>query len=69
VSQQQLFAVVGFIIGIGGTMMVAQSFIAERGARKVLPVAIPLAICCGIGLAWALVAWINFFNASATMGS
>ncbi|HTW83699.1 MAG TPA: hypothetical protein VMD91_06520 [Candidatus Sulfotelmatobacter sp.] len=67
-SQQQLFAVVGVVIGIGGTMMVAQSFIAEHGPRKVLPIAIPVALFAGAVIAWALVAWIDYVNASATMG-
>jgi len=49
-------------------MMVAQSFIAEHGPRKVLPIAIPVALFAGAVIAWALVAWIDYVNASATMG-
>jgi len=68
VSQHALYSVVGLVLGFGGSMIVAQSFVAERGARKVLPIAIPLAIVCGLVSAWALNAWNDWVHASATMG-
>ncbi|MGD0051773.1 MAG: hypothetical protein ABSD03_08130 [Vulcanimicrobiaceae bacterium] len=67
-SQHALYSVVGLVLGFGGSMIVAQSFVAERGARKVLPIAIPLAIVCGVVIAWALNAWNDWVHASATMG-
>jgi H+/Cl- antiporter ClcA len=68
VSDHLLFGIVGFVIGFGGSMIVAQSFIAERGSRKVLPIAIPLGLVIGLVLAWALNGWNDWVHASATTG-
>jgi len=68
VSQQHaIFYAVGLILGGACGLMIGQSFAAEHGRRKVLPVVVPLTLVAGLVLGWALNAWNDYVHASATM--
>ena len=62
-----MFYAIGIILGVGGGLMMAQSFAEDHPRKTVFAIAIPLALIAGLVLGWALNAWIDFMHASATM--
>lgn len=47
--------------------MIGKPLVAERGARRVLPVLVLLAVAIGALLGWAINAYLDYVRASATM--
>lgn len=60
-----MFWAVGMLLGCGLGAAVGQSFVHEHG-RRLIPLFVVLALGGGATLGWALNAWIDFVNLSAS---
>lgn len=56
------FALAGIVAG-----MVGKPLVEEQGARRVLPILVPIALALGALLGWAIDAYLDYARASATM--
>lgn len=66
-SAPVVFWIFGFALAGIVAAMVGKPLVAERGARRVLPVLVPLAVAIGALLGWAINAYLDYVRASATM--